>query len=117
MQRIVAVVGLVAVGCGGEVSSLDGGAEADAWTPPQCEAGSIECAGPLESCGRRTRTCSDEGTWNAWDCTTDRRCTPPFCLVPNAFAVACDDPSADCNGCPTSCTIATDAGANAGACH
>jgi hypothetical protein len=109
MQRIVAVVGLFAVGCGGEFapsSSEDAGLEADTWTAPQCEAGAIECKGPVQTCGRRARTCNDDGTWSSWECRMG--CPPLMC-----DAVDCSDPFVDCTQCPVRCTI----GNAAGACH
>ena len=112
MQRIVAVVGLVAVGCGGEFASSDAGQEADTWVAPQCEAGAMECKGPMETCGRRARKCNDDGTWSSWECQTG--CPPLMC-----DAIDCTDPGVDCTQCPVRCTITTDAGAGAsvGACH
>ena len=113
MKRIMTVVGLVAVGCGGEVAPVDAGDEAaveDTWAPPQCEAGAMQCAGPLQACGRRARTCNDDGSWSAWACTTG-------CPAPTCDAIDCTDPSVDCAQCPVRCTITTDAGAAVGACH
>ena len=115
MQRIMTVVGLVAVGCGGELAPVDDAgrvddAAIDTWTAPQCEAGALECKGPMQTCGRRARTCNDDGTWGSWECRTG--CPPLMC-----DAIDCADPSLDCSQCPVRCTIMTDAGAVVGACH
>ena len=115
MQRIMAVVGLVAVGCGGELAPVDAGegddAAIDTWTAPQCEAGTLECKGPMQTCGRRARKCNDDGTWSSWECQMG--CPPLVC-----DDIVCTDPSVDCSQCPVRCTITTDAGmAGVGMCH
>ena len=60
--------------CGGEVemSSVQQNIAVDAGAT--CETGQVECAGPVEPCGRRMRTCNDDGGWGGWTCAAPVGC-------------------------------------------
>jgi hypothetical protein len=66
-------MGLVMTACGGVIETNEADADLDA-RPTVCEAGAVECAGPLQPCGRRIRTCSVDGTWGEWSCADPSPC-------------------------------------------
>jgi hypothetical protein len=117
MQSSWAGLFLCAAACGGDFATLDADAGDAALGSASCEAGAAECLGPVETCGRRTRTCGDDGTWSEWTCAITS-CVPAFCAAPPVGTYACSDSRADCDACPTTCTIAdADGGVAVGSCH